>query len=28
MPKLKKTSAEMVADARNKIVEIETPDLI
>lgn len=28
MPKLKKTSAEMVADARKKIVEIETPDLI
>ena len=28
MPKLKKTSAEMVADARQKIVEIETPDLI
>jgi len=28
MPKLKKTSAEMVADACNKIVEIETPDLI
>ena len=28
MPKLKKTSAEMVAEARQKIVEIETPDLI
>jgi len=28
MPKLKKTSAEMVADARRKIVEIETLDLI
>ena len=28
MPKLKKTSAEMVAEARKKIVEIETPDLI
>ena len=28
MPKLRKTSAEMVAEARQKIVEIETPDLI
>ena len=28
MPKLKMTSAQMVADARARIVEIETPDLI
>ena len=28
MPKLKLTSAEMVADARARIEEIETPDLI
>ena len=28
MQKLKKTSAEIVAEARKKIVEIETPDLI
>ena len=28
MPKLRKTSAEMVAEARQKIAEIETPDLI
>ena len=28
MPKLKLTSAEMVADARGRIEEIETPDLI
>ena len=28
MSKLRKTSAEMVAEARQKIVEIETPDLI
>lgn len=28
MPKLKKTAAEMVAEARARITEIETPDLI
>ena len=28
MPQLKKTSAQMVADARARIEEIETPDLI
>ncbi|HAR54201.1 MULTISPECIES: rhodanese-like domain-containing protein [Roseovarius] len=28
MPKLKKTAAEMVAEARARITEVETPDLI
>ena len=28
MPQLKKTSAQMVADARARIEEVETPDLI
>lgn len=28
MPKLKKTAAQMVAEARARITEIETPDLI